>query len=151
MSRSSASLSPSLGSIGPLPNPPVWVIVGASRGIGREFVRQLLLRGDRVYAVIRDPANASDLWAIAASGRRGRCELLECDITSEESIVVFIIIFIDPSSSILTQAEIRSRYGCKKGLGQNRLSRPQRWNIEASKQGIRSVVFSSLAQPITST
>jgi len=65
-----------------------WVIVGASRGIGLEFVKQLLARGDRVIATVRDVAKASALWSLAGSGDRGACQLLECDVTSETSIEV---------------------------------------------------------------
>lgn len=65
-----------------------WVIIGASRGIGLEFVRQLLARGDRVVATVRDPAKASQLWALAGEAGLGACSLLECDVTSETSISV---------------------------------------------------------------
>lgn len=65
-----------------------WVIVGASRGIGLEFVRQLLARGDRVIATVRNPAKASQLWALAGEAALGACSLLECDVTSETSITV---------------------------------------------------------------
>ena len=67
---------------------PTWVIVGASRGIGLEFVRQLLARGDRVIATVRNPAKASQLWALAGEAGRGACSLLECDVTAETSIIV---------------------------------------------------------------
>ena len=65
-----------------------WVIVGASRGIGLEFVKQLLARGDQVIATVRDPAKASALWSLAGSGDQGACHLLECDVASETSIDV---------------------------------------------------------------
>ena len=65
----------------------VWVIVGASRGIGLEWVRQLLARGDHVLASFRDAANASQLWSIAGAAG-GNCQLFECDVMSETSIVV---------------------------------------------------------------
>ena len=66
-----------------------WCIVGASRGIGLEFVRQLLGRGDQVIAAVRDPYKVSELWQLAASTPRpGACELYQCDVTSEESIDV---------------------------------------------------------------
>ena len=65
-----------------------WIIVGASRGIGLEWVRQLLARGNHVIATIRDPAKASQLWALAGAAERGCCQLLECDVTQESSIVV---------------------------------------------------------------
>ena len=65
-----------------------WIIVGASRGIGLEWVRQLLAGGNHVIATIRDPAKASQLWALAGAAERGSCQLLECDVTQESSIVV---------------------------------------------------------------
>ena len=66
-----------------------WCIVGASRGIGFEFVRQLLDRGDQVIAAVRDPYKASVLWQLAASQiKPGACQLCQCDVTSEASINV---------------------------------------------------------------
>ena len=65
-----------------------WLIVGASRGIGLEFVRQLLARGDRVIATVRDPARASQLWSLAGAADHGACQLLECDVKSDASINV---------------------------------------------------------------
>ena len=70
----------------------VWLIVGASRGIGLEFVRQLLQRGDHVLASVRDAGNASQLWALANLGARANCQLFECDVTKEGSINVCTLI-----------------------------------------------------------
>lgn len=63
-------------------NPTTALIVGASQGIGLEFVRQLLQtdRVDRVYATYRNPQ--SELLAIADP--RLRC--LPLDITQEAQI-----------------------------------------------------------------
>jgi len=46
-----------------------WLILGASRGIGLEFVRQLLARGDRIIATVRETyaAHASALWGQAGN------------------------------------------------------------------------------------
>lgn len=68
----------------------VWIVVGASRGLGLEWVRQLLARGDNVIATVRNVSNASRLWALAGAAPRGRCHLLECDVSSETSINVSI-------------------------------------------------------------
>ncbi|PNS16889.1 hypothetical protein CAC42_4853 [Sphaceloma murrayae] len=56
---------------------PTWLIVGASRGIGLEFVRQLLRQNARIFATVRDRdvSNASALWAEAGSDH-GRCQLM---------------------------------------------------------------------------
>ncbi|KAF2464956.1 NAD(P)-binding protein [Lindgomyces ingoldianus] len=68
-----------------------WLIVGASRGIGLEFVRQLLARGERIIATVREPwaSHASGLWGQAGSDH-GRCQMYICDILSEDSIVKFV-------------------------------------------------------------
>ncbi|KAH0269858.1 NAD(P)-binding protein, partial [Aureobasidium melanogenum] len=68
-----------------------WCIVGASRGIGLEFVRQLIAREDRIFATVRDTAavHASGLWA-QAGGDHGRCQMLICDVLSEQSINNFV-------------------------------------------------------------
>lgn len=69
-----------------------WVVVGASRGIGLEFVRQLMARGDQVIATIRDPSKASELWQLTAgtSARPGSCQLYQCDVCIENSIDEFV-------------------------------------------------------------
>jgi len=66
-----------------------WLIIGASRGIGLEFVRQLLEREERIFATVRDPnaTHASGLWAQAGSDH-GRCQMMICDVLSEDSINV---------------------------------------------------------------
>ena len=66
-----------------------WLIVGASRGIGLEFVRQLLNRSERIIATVREPwaSHASGLWGQAGSDH-GRCQMYVCDILSEDSIIV---------------------------------------------------------------
>ncbi len=67
-------------------NPTTALIVGASQGIGLEFVRQLLQtdRVDRLYATYRNPH--SELLAIAEP--RLRC--LPLDITQEAQIATFM-------------------------------------------------------------
>lgn len=65
-----------------------WLIVGATRGIGLEFVRQLLQRGDQVFATARNAMRASQLWGLAGAAPLGACRLLECDVTEDASITV---------------------------------------------------------------
>jgi NAD(P)-dependent dehydrogenase (short-subunit alcohol dehydrogenase family) len=67
-----------------------YLIVGASRGIGLEFVRQLLARGDQVIAAVRDPFKANDLYRLTNSVgmRPGALVIHQCDVTREDSIDV---------------------------------------------------------------
>ena len=66
---------------------PASCVVGASRGIGLEFVRVLLARGHRVIAAVRDPFNAGQIWPVAGKAP-GICAIHQCDVTSETSIEV---------------------------------------------------------------
>jgi len=57
------------------------VITGCSRGIGLEFVRQLLARGDRVFAGARRPEACPDLVELAQA-HADRLTVLPLDVTS---------------------------------------------------------------------
>ncbi|KAL2789060.1 short-chain dehydrogenase [Aspergillus keveii] len=65
-----------------------WIIVGASRGIGLEFVRQLAGSGERVIAAVRSRSSAEQLFAVVAQ-YKGLITVEECDVASEESIEAF--------------------------------------------------------------
>lgn len=64
-----------------------WAIVGASRGIGHEFVKQLSARGDNVIATVRQSSlgQAASLWQ-----HEDHCSVYECDMLSETSIDVVL-------------------------------------------------------------
>jgi len=69
--------------------PQTWVIIGASRGIGLEFVRQLLARGDQVIAAVRNIETANQIWQLSGKQTRpGSCLIDQCDVTDESSIDV---------------------------------------------------------------
>src|SRR3954447_481672 len=55
------------------------LIIGASRGIGQEFVRQLLADGWRVFATARDDASLASLRAAGA-------EPLKLDVAKSDSL-----------------------------------------------------------------
>ncbi|KAI1110704.1 3-oxoacyl-reductase [Nemania sp. NC0429] len=68
-----------------------WVIVGASRGIGLELVKQLLEAGHRVVAAVRNVSKAPNLSHLIASQKaEDRCTVEQCDISSDEGITNFI-------------------------------------------------------------
>jgi NAD(P)-dependent dehydrogenase (short-subunit alcohol dehydrogenase family) len=54
-----------------------WFVTGASRGMGRELVEQVLARGDRVAAVLRRPEQLDDL----AARHRDRLWVRSLDVT----------------------------------------------------------------------
>lgn len=69
--------------------PSTWIVVGASRGIGYELVRQLLEQGNQVIAVVRALETAEKIWHLAAQqSRPAACLIEQCDVTNEASIDV---------------------------------------------------------------
>jgi NAD(P)-dependent dehydrogenase (short-subunit alcohol dehydrogenase family) len=61
------------------------LITGAGRGLGLEFTRRYLERGDRVFATCREPARARDLAALA-SAHGDRLTVVALDVADPESI-----------------------------------------------------------------
>lgn len=61
------------------------MVTGGNRGMGLEFVRQCLVRGDRVFAGCRNPGNAVDLQALSVA-HPGRLAILTLDVTDEATI-----------------------------------------------------------------
>lgn len=75
------------------------VVTGANRGLGLEFVCQLLARGDRVVAGCRKPGQARKLTELAAT-YPGHLHVLPFDATCERSIVEFAREFALVASSL---------------------------------------------------
>jgi NAD(P)-dependent dehydrogenase (short-subunit alcohol dehydrogenase family) len=65
-----------------------YAITGASRGLGLEFVRQLLNRGDTIEAGVRAPNEARQLQELARSSE-GRLRLHALDIADPQSVDAF--------------------------------------------------------------
>jgi NAD(P)-dependent dehydrogenase (short-subunit alcohol dehydrogenase family) len=70
-----------------LPEPPMQrvLVTGANRGLGLEFVQQLLARGTRVIAACRQPGRALKLTELAAA-HPGHLSVLPLDLNKERSI-----------------------------------------------------------------
>lgn len=64
------------------------LITGTNRGIGLEFTRQCLARGDRVIATCRDIEVADELKQL--QGSHGRLDIRQLDIASIESMKDFV-------------------------------------------------------------
>lgn len=64
--------------------PRICLVTGANRGLGLEFVRQLLARGDRVIATCRQPGRAVDLNTLAGE-HPGRLHVLPLDVADPKS------------------------------------------------------------------
>jgi len=60
-------------------------ITGAGRGIALELVKQCLAEGNRVYGLVRNPAGASELNALAAASG-GKLTVHEMDVGSDASV-----------------------------------------------------------------
>ncbi len=61
------------------------LVTGANRGLGLEFTRQLLARGDRVLAACREPKGAHDLNALAGAND-GRLQVHAVDLANADSV-----------------------------------------------------------------
>ena len=65
------------------------LVTGANRGLGLEFVRQLLARGDRVVATCRHPGKATALNPLAGE-HPGRLRVLPLDVADPKSIAELV-------------------------------------------------------------
>src|SRR5690606_21050026 len=60
------------------------LVTGANRGLGLEFTRQLLARGERVVATCRQPGKATALNLLAGE-HPGRLHVLPLDVAAPKS------------------------------------------------------------------
>ncbi|WP_374602849.1 SDR family oxidoreductase [Arenimonas sp.] len=65
------------------------VVTGANRGLGLEFTRQLLARGDRVVAGCRQPGHADALTGLAGA-HPGNLQVVPLDAADERSRTAFV-------------------------------------------------------------
>ena len=88
-----------------------YAISGASRGIGLEFVRQLLARGDTVEAGVRVPSEARLLASLAReAGTRLRVHTL--DVTVPSSVRAFAAAVNElPIDVVINNAGISGKWG----------------------------------------
>lgn len=75
---------------------PVWFVTGASSGIGRALVRDIISRGHRTVAAARRPDDVADLVALAPD----RCMAVPLDVTSGAAIDAAVAAVIDRFGAI---------------------------------------------------
>ncbi|KAK4555719.1 hypothetical protein LTR86_007472 [Recurvomyces mirabilis] len=90
--------------------PKTWFVVGSSRGIGFEFVKQALERGDRAIATVRNPEakHEASYWTKDSNVKPERCTTLACDVLSEKSIDDCIKALSDTGCSHIDHAIINA-------------------------------------------
>jgi NAD(P)-dependent dehydrogenase (short-subunit alcohol dehydrogenase family) len=75
------------------------LITGCNRGIGLEFVRQCLQRGDHVVAACRDPGRAGALREMGA--QNSALQIVQMDVSDQASMAAFAAGFRNEAIDIL--------------------------------------------------
>jgi NAD(P)-dependent dehydrogenase (short-subunit alcohol dehydrogenase family) len=65
----------------------IYVITGASRGLGLEFVKQISAQDHTVFALARNPEGSERLQALVDNKK---VFALKADVTSQQSIKVYL-------------------------------------------------------------
>lgn len=91
------------------------LVTGAGRGLGLEFTRRYLQRGDRVFATCREPSRARDLEALAAAHPQ-RLTVVALDVADTGSIRrahAAVRRRTDALDLLINNAGVYSRHGSK--------------------------------------
>lgn len=88
-----------------------FVVTGANRGIGLEYVRQLTERGDDVVATARRPAKADELQEVADEAD-AEVHVEQLDVTEQSSVESFADHFpVDSLDVLINNAGVLHRGG----------------------------------------
>lgn len=115
-----------------------WFITGASRGIGRELVEQILARGDRVAATLRRPEQLDDL-AAQYGDRLWRHTLDVTDNAQLDEAVTHAFADHDRIDVVVSNAGY-GVFGAAEDLSDEQVERSIATNLTASIQLARRVV-----------
>jgi NAD(P)-dependent dehydrogenase (short-subunit alcohol dehydrogenase family) len=99
-----------------------YLVTGASRGLGAEFVRQLRDRGHTVLAAVRDPRTAS---AAARAGAR----VVELDVDRPETFDAFVRALDAPVDVLVNNAGVAADDASIRSLGIETFERVFRTNV----------------------
>jgi len=101
------------------------LLTGANRGIGLEFVRQLLPKGYNIIACCRNPSGATDLNALAAENE-GKILVEKLEMTSQEELDVIAQKYNRVDLLILNAGYVGD-YSCDFGKFNNEYSRDEKF------------------------
>jgi NAD(P)-dependent dehydrogenase (short-subunit alcohol dehydrogenase family) len=99
-----------------------YLVTGASRGLGAEFVRQLRARGHDVVAAVRDPGKAAD-------AERAGAKVLRLDVDRSETFEAFAGALEGPVDVLINNAGIIGRDGSIESLDPETMARVYRTNV----------------------
>src|SRR5215470_2213996 len=99
-----------------------YLVTGASRGLGAEFVRQLRGRGHTVLAAVRDAANAGD-------ATRTRAEVVRLDVDHPETFDAFAHALDRPVDVLVNNAGIAGDDASLASLSPDTMERVFRTNV----------------------
>ncbi|MGZ3458260.1 MAG: SDR family oxidoreductase [Archangium sp.] len=94
-----------------------YAITGASRGLGLEFVRQLLNRGDSIDAGVRVPSEARQLQGLAQEAQ-GRLRVHALEVSDSRSVEAFAAAVAEgpPLDVLINNAGVYGKDGPLTGL-----------------------------------
>ena len=87
-----------------------YVVTGANRGLGLEFVRQLCAKGDQIEASCREPQEAAELDQIA-EGSEGRVRVRALDVADADSVARFVEALEGPIDVLINNAGVYPKGG----------------------------------------
>jgi NAD(P)-dependent dehydrogenase (short-subunit alcohol dehydrogenase family) len=118
--------------------PKTWFIAGASRGMGRELVEQLLFRGDRVAATARDIQQLDDL--VGRYGDRLWVNALDVTDTSGVRAVVDDAFGAHDRIDVVVSNAGYGVFGAAEDLSDEQIDRMIATNLTGSVQLARAAV-----------
>jgi NAD(P)-dependent dehydrogenase (short-subunit alcohol dehydrogenase family) len=99
-----------------------YLITGASRGLGAEFVRQLRGRGHGVVAAVRDPSKAGD-------ARRVGAKVVSLDVDRPDTFEDFAGTLDEPVDVLINNAGIADSDSSIRSLTSEAMERVYRTNV----------------------
>jgi NAD(P)-dependent dehydrogenase (short-subunit alcohol dehydrogenase family) len=99
-----------------------YLVTGASRGLGAEFVRQLSGRGHGVFAAVRDPRKAGDPRRIGA-------KVVSLDVDRPETFEDFAHTLDEPVDVLINNAGIADSDSSIRSLTLEAMERVYRTNV----------------------